>query len=86
MHVSFIFFLLDDIEFPFEFDNLQFEKAETYNGLRAYGNSKLANVFFMHELARRVEGSGVTATALNPGENTLHSTSVVGAEMCCQIS
>ncbi|PIK59178.1 putative short-chain dehydrogenase TIC 32, chloroplastic [Apostichopus japonicus] len=57
----------NDIEFPFEFDNLQFEKAETYNGLRAYGNSKLANVFFMHELARRVEGSGVTATALNPG-------------------
>lgn len=36
-------------------------------GYRAYGRSKLANVLFTYELARRLEGSGVTANALHPG-------------------
>lgn len=52
---------------PFEFDNLQFEKPGTYTGLRAYSRSKLANVLFTYELARRLEGSNVTATAMTPG-------------------
>ena len=34
---------------------------------RAYGRSKLCNVLFTYELARRLEGSGVTANALHPG-------------------
>jgi retinol dehydrogenase 14 len=47
------------------FDNLQSEKK--YFSPRVYAQSKLANVMFTYELARRLEGSGVTATALHPG-------------------
>lgn len=35
--------------------------------LRIYANSKLANILFTFELARRLEGTGVTANALHPG-------------------
>lgn len=38
-----------------------------YSGQRAYNQSKLANVMFTYELARRLSGTGVTATALHPG-------------------
>ena len=48
-----------------EFDNLQGEKH--FNGMRAYSQSKLANVLFTYELARRLEGSGVTVNVLHPG-------------------
>jgi retinol dehydrogenase-14 len=47
------------------FDDLQSERA--YSGQRAYNQSKLANVMFTYELARRLAGSGVTATVLHPG-------------------
>jgi retinol dehydrogenase-14 len=47
------------------FDDLQGEAA--YSGPQAYNQSKLANVMFTYELARRLEGSGVTATVLHPG-------------------
>jgi len=47
------------------FDDLQGERS--YSGQRAYSQSKLANVVFTYELARRLEGTGVTATALHPG-------------------
>src|SRR5437763_3566579 len=47
------------------FDDLQGERG--YSGQRAYNQSKLANVLFTYELARRLEGSGVTATVLHPG-------------------
>jgi NAD(P)-dependent dehydrogenase (short-subunit alcohol dehydrogenase family) len=39
----------------------------TYSGQRAYNQSKLANVMFTYELAKRLEGTGVTATVLHPG-------------------
>ncbi len=47
------------------FDDLQNQKE--YNGWRAYGQSKLANILFTFELARRLDGTGVTATCLHPG-------------------
>jgi NAD(P)-dependent dehydrogenase (short-subunit alcohol dehydrogenase family) len=47
-------------------DDLQFEKTP-YRGFKAYGQSKLANVLFTYELARRLEGTGVTANCLHPG-------------------
>lgn len=48
-----------------DFDDLMGER--TYSGQRAYSQSKLANVMFTYELARRLEGTGVTATVLHPG-------------------
>jgi len=48
-----------------DFDDLMGER--TYSGQRAYNQSKLANVMFTYELARRFRGTGVTATALHPG-------------------
>src|ERR1700691_306826 len=48
-----------------DFDDLQGER--NYSGQRAYSQSKLANVMFTYELARRLDGTGVTATVLHPG-------------------
>jgi len=48
-----------------DFDDLQGEKH--YTGLKAYGQSKLANLLFTYELARRLESSGVTVNAVHPG-------------------
>ncbi len=48
-----------------DFDNLQGERS--YSGARAYNQSKLANLLFSYELARRLAGRGVTANALHPG-------------------
>jgi NAD(P)-dependent dehydrogenase (short-subunit alcohol dehydrogenase family) len=47
------------------FDNLQGQKG--YIGWKAYSRSKLANLAFTYELARRLEGSGVTVNATDPG-------------------
>jgi retinol dehydrogenase 14 len=47
------------------FDDLQGERR--YSGQRAYNQSKLANVLFTYELARRLAGTGVTATVVHPG-------------------
>ncbi|SRR6266487_111874 len=46
-------------------DDLQ--ATANYNGWRAYGQSKLAEVLFTYELARRLQGTGVTANCLHPG-------------------
>ncbi|HDH03557.1 MAG TPA: SDR family oxidoreductase [Actinobacteria bacterium] len=40
---------------------------QNYGGLRVYGRSKLANILFTRELARRLEGTDVTANSLHPG-------------------
>jgi retinol dehydrogenase 12 len=47
------------------FADLQGE--HNYRGYRAYARSKLANILFTHELARRLERTGVVANALHPG-------------------
>ena len=47
------------------FDDLHGER--NYSGMRAYSQSKLANLLFNRELARRFGGTGVTANALHPG-------------------
>jgi len=48
-----------------DFGDLQGERS--YSGARAYNQSKLANVMFTYELARRLPGTSVTANALHPG-------------------
>jgi len=48
-----------------DFDDLQGERS--YSGARAYNQSKLANVLFTDELARRLPATSVTANALHPG-------------------
>lgn len=49
----------------FDWENLQGEKR--YHPRQIYAQTKLANVLFTKELARRLEGTGVTANALHPG-------------------
>lgn len=48
-----------------DFTDLQ--AARSYRGFTVYGRSKLANILFTRELARRLAGSGVTANCLHPG-------------------
>lgn len=48
-----------------DFDDLQGEKS--FSGMTIYGRSKLMNVLFTYELARRLDGRGVTVNALHPG-------------------
>ncbi len=48
-----------------DFDDLQGERS--YSGARAYNQSKLANVMFTYEIARRLSAGDVTASAVHPG-------------------
>lgn len=48
-----------------DFDDLQGKKH--YSGFKAYARSKLANVLFTYELARRLEGTNVAVNCLHPG-------------------
>jgi retinol dehydrogenase-14 len=48
-----------------DFDDLQ--GARSYSGQRAYSQSKLANILFTNELARRLQGTRVTANSVHPG-------------------
>ncbi len=61
INVSSIGHLRDNMDF----NNLQFERD--YSIMKAYRRSKLANVLFTFELARRLEGKHVTVNCLNPG-------------------
>jgi NAD(P)-dependent dehydrogenase (short-subunit alcohol dehydrogenase family) len=48
-----------------DFDDLQ--SARAYSAMKVYGRSKLANILFTRELARRLAGSGVVANSQHPG-------------------
>ena len=48
-----------------DFDDLQ--SAKSYIAMKTYGRSKLCNILFTRELARRLRGSGVTTNCLHPG-------------------
>ncbi|MDN5882363.1 MAG: SDR family oxidoreductase [Nitrosospira sp.] len=53
-----------------DFDDLGFERR--YKIMHAYARSKLANVLFTRELARRLKGTGVTSNAVHPGVVATH--------------
>src|SRR6266516_4248141 len=68
-----------------DFGDLQGER--NYSGQRAYSQSKLANVMFTYELARRLDGTGVTTTVCHPGvvrtsfgaeDQAAHMTGMIG--------
>jgi NAD(P)-dependent dehydrogenase (short-subunit alcohol dehydrogenase family) len=48
-----------------DFDDIQSSKH--YSAMSVYSKSKLANIYFTVELAKRLEGTGVTANSLHPG-------------------
>lgn len=48
-----------------DLNDLNFDRF--YFGLRAYGRSKLANILFTYELARRIKETNITVNALHPG-------------------
>lgn len=50
---------------PLDFDDLQ--NTKRYRSMRVYGQSKLCNILFTRELARRLVGSAVTVNAVHPG-------------------
>jgi len=50
-----------------DFDNMMLTKHEIFSDLKAYGRSKLAMLMFATELGRKLEGSGVTVFAVDPG-------------------
>lgn len=60
-----------------DFDDLQ--AARKYSAMGAYGRSKLANILFTRALARRLQGSAVTATCLHPGFVRTHIARDLGA-------
>ena len=50
---------------PLDFDDLSSDRE--YTASQVYRKTKLANILFTYELARRLEGTGVTANCLHPG-------------------
>jgi NAD(P)-dependent dehydrogenase (short-subunit alcohol dehydrogenase family) len=49
------------------FDFADLQRKRKFSAMQAYGGSKLADIMFTYELARRLEGKGVTVNAMNPG-------------------
>ena len=51
---------------PINWDDINWEK--NYDKVKAYAQSKLANIMHAKELARRLEGTGITTYSLHPGK------------------
>jgi len=51
-------------QYPLDFDNLMLTRA--FSGMRAYAQSKLAQIMFTFDLARELQGTGVTVNCLHP--------------------
>lgn len=64
-----------------DFDDLQGEHR--YNRWTAYRRSKLANLLFTYELARRLAGRGITANALHPGFVATDISATASSRSCC---
>jgi NAD(P)-dependent dehydrogenase (short-subunit alcohol dehydrogenase family) len=56
-----------DAHKPAQFDIDDLQTAKNYTSFQAYSRSKLENILFTRELARRLKGTGVTANCLHPG-------------------
>lgn len=56
--------------FGINWNDINFEKS--YNSLKAYCQSKLANVLHAKELAKRLEGSGISVYSLHPGKSIFY--------------
>lgn len=52
---------------PLNFDDLQVKQNYSMGGFRAYGRSKLMNIMFTYELARRLSGTPIAVNAMHPG-------------------
>ncbi|HEY5207827.1 MAG TPA: SDR family oxidoreductase [Stellaceae bacterium] len=50
-----------------DLDFADLQSSRNYGAMKVYGRSKLANILFTRELARRLTGTGVTANCLHPG-------------------
>jgi NAD(P)-dependent dehydrogenase (short-subunit alcohol dehydrogenase family) len=53
--------------FGAKLDFADLQNAKAYSGWRAYQQSKLANIYFTYELARRLKGAAITVNCLHPG-------------------
>lgn len=51
----------------FDFTNMNYEQPKSYQPMKAYSRSKLANLLFTYALARRVQGSDMKILAAHPG-------------------
>jgi len=65
-----------------DIENVNSEKK--FDGMKIYGISKLCNVLFTHELARRTKDSGVTAYSLHPGvvRTSIFNTAPCAIQQC----
>ncbi len=50
-----------------DFDDLQMKRAKRFSGWKAYSNSKLAQVMFTYQLARKLYSEGITVNSYHPG-------------------
>ena len=60
-------------QYPLDLEDLTYSKQTTWDGMNAYGNTKLMNIFFTKELAERLKGTHVHSVSLHPGIIVTHA-------------